>query len=321
MSRGNAILAFAFMAGASCAHAQTTDGRTFRLGVLAPAEISMEHTRRATLPVLSAQGFVEGRNLIVDARVGSAEQLPELARAMVAAKPDAIFAISNNAIEAAAKATSDVPIVMFGADPVIHGYVKSLAKPEGNMTGVTILSSELDGKRLELLREAMPRAKRIAAILPPSSGRGASLAALRNVAAEFGVELVPFDAPTQDDYAVVFAGMRKADAQALVISAHAQLHRDTQLLVALAREAKLPTVCEWPDMARAGCVLGYGPDRDELRRRAGDIIVRIFKGAKPGDQPVEGPTRFELAINLKEARTLGLDIPQSLLLRANEVIE
>jgi putative ABC transport system substrate-binding protein len=291
------------------------------LGILAPTEISAENTRRATLPVLVAQGFVEGRNLVVDFRIGNAERLPELARAMVAAKPDAIYAISNNAVEAAANATADVPIVMFGADPVIQGYVKSLAKPGGRMTGVTVLSSDLDGKRLELLREAMPRARRIAAILPPSSSRDASLAALRKVAAVAGVELVPFDAPTPGDYAAAFAGMRKADAQALVIGAHAQLYRDTRQLVALARESKLPTICEWPDMARAGCVIGYGPDADELRRRAGEIIARIFKGAKPGDQPIEGPTRFELAINLKEARALGLDIPQSLLLRADEVIE
>jgi putative tryptophan/tyrosine transport system substrate-binding protein len=210
---------------------------------------------------------------------------------------------------------------MFGADPILQGYAASLGRPGGNITGVTILSSQLDGKRLEMLREAVPSAKRIAALLPPTSSRDATAKVLRETAAAGGIELLTFDAPTPADYAAAFKAMQGAKAEALILSATAQFYRDRAQLLALAREARLPVVCEWPDMARLGCSIGYGPSQQELRRRVADFVGKIFQGAAPSALPIEAPNRFELAINLKATRSLGIEVPQSLLLRADEVIE
>jgi putative ABC transport system substrate-binding protein len=302
--------------------ASTAGERIYRLGELAVSAASLEITRSMTLPQLAKLGFDEGRNLILEERAGDADAMPGLARELLVTKPDVIMAIGADAIRAATEATTEVPIVMFGASPVGKGLAASLARPGGNVTGVVILATELDGKRLDLLREAVPQARRIAALLLPSAPlRPASEREMREVAASTGVELLPFDAGGPEDYPAAFTAMRATGAQGVVVMANATFNRDAALIARLALEAGLPTVCEWAEMAQSGCLLGYGPSRTELRRRIAYLIAQIFRGAAPGDLPIEQPTHYEFAVNLTTAKALGLTIPQSILARADEVIE
>lgn len=315
-----ALIVVLLLAVAS-AGAQTADGRVYRLGVLAPSAASMEITRATTLAELARLGFNEGSNLVVDEGVG-VDTLPHLARRMVQAKPDAIFAIGPEAARAAREATATVPVVVFMDDPVAAGYAESRAHPGGNITGVGISAGELDGKRLDLLHEAAPEAHRVAALLLTSlPDRANHEQPLREVAGRIGLDLLSFDAAGPQDYPAAFAAMRAARAEALIIQANAIFYRDAAQLAALALETGLPTVCEWAEMARSGCLLGYGPSRTELRRRNGEQIARIFRGAAPGDLPIETATRFDFSLNARTAKALGLTVPQSILARADEVIE
>jgi putative ABC transport system substrate-binding protein len=238
---------------------------------------------------------------------------------LLAARPDAIVAVGA-AIAVAGAATRTVPIVAFGSNPVELGLAAGFARPGGNVTGVVILTVELDAKRLELLQQAVPGRRRVAALL--SSTRPVSSEAELRVAAErAGVELLPFAVASPADYPAAFAAMRAAKAEALAIGAASEFYRDAGILAALALEARLPTVCEWADMARDGCLIGYGPSRTALRLRIADQIARIFRGAAPGDLPIEQPTLFEFAVNLKVAKALGIELPAAILARADEVIE
>ena len=299
-----------------------TPGKVYRLGLLAQTDQSIDVTREHTLPELAKFGFVEGANLVLDARIGPAEALRGLARELTALRTDAMLAIGSASIRAARAATSTVPIVMFGDDPVGLGVAETLSRPGGNVTGVTILVAELDAKRLQLLQEALPAARRVAALLHlTNERRDISKSVLRAVASGAGLELVTVDSAGPEDYAAAYATLRQAGVQALVIGPSPLFARDGEQLAALALEAQLPTACEWAEMARAGCLIGFGPNRPELRRRAAHYVARIFRGANPAELPIEAPTHFELAINLRTARALGLEIPPALLARADEVIE
>jgi len=296
--------------------------RVFRLGELGSSPATVEYTRSVTLPELAKLGFVEGRNLIVDERAGGADAVDRLARELVQDKPDAIIAIGGDAIGAASRATSTVPIVVFGALPRGEAAPASLARPGGNVTGVVILGPELDGKRLELLHEAVPGARRIAGLFVPwALHRDESEREMRRVADSVGVEMLPFDSEGPENYPRVFEAMRAAGVQGLVIMAHADLFRDRNLLAKLALQAGLPTACEWSEMARAGCLLGYGPSLRDMFRRLAYYAAHIFNGRAPGELPIEQPTRYEFAINLNTAKAIGLTVPQLLLARADEVIE
>ena len=298
-------------------------GKVYGLGVLSPSTTSIDNIRSVTLPELAKAGFIEGQNLIVDARAGSAPQLPELAQALVAGNPDAVIAVSDIAIGALKAVSNSVPIVMsFGTgDPVTAGFAASITRPGGNITGVVMLAPELNAKRLTLLHEAIPTARRIAALTVSEQRYEVILQALRAVAASGGFGLPIFFAEPRSAYPAAFTAMRSAGAEALIIVSAPEFNRDADILAALAVEAKLPTVCEWSHMAVQGCLFGYGPSQPELRRRTADYLVRIFRGAVPGDLPIEGPTRFEFTVNLKTAKRLGVELPTGLLLRADEVIE
>lgn len=295
-----------------------TPGRVYRLGHLANSADSEAFTRQITLPELARLGFVEGRNLVFDGRVGEMDALPGLMRELLAGKPDTVVAVGP-AIMAAGAATRTVPVVTFGFNPIELGLAANYARPGGNVTGVVILIAELEAKRLSILLEAAPDRRRVAALVPVRNG--ANEAALQKAAAGLGVELLVFSAAAPSEYASAFAGMRAAGAQALVIGATPQFQRDGKRLAALALEARLPTVCEWAEMAEAGCLIGYGPSRTALRKRMADQIARIFLGAAPGDIPIEQPTVFEFAVNQKIAKSLDLNLPSAMLTRADEVIE
>jgi putative ABC transport system substrate-binding protein len=299
------------------ARAQTPN-RIYRLGHLSNSADSEAFTRQITLPELARLGFVEGRNLVFDARVGELDALPGLMRELLAGRPDAVVAVGP-AIAAAGAATRTVPVVTFGFNPIDLGLAANYARPGGNVTGVVILVSELEAKRLSILLETVPDRRRVAALVPVRMG--ANETALQKAAAGLGVELLVFPAAAPSDYPAAFAAMRAQGAQALVIGATPQFQRDGRQLAGLALEAKLPTVCEWAEMAHAGCLIGYGPSRIALRKRMADQIARIFRGAAPGDLPIEQPTVFEFAVNQKIAKSLDVSIPSAVLTRADEVIE
>jgi putative ABC transport system substrate-binding protein len=289
---------------------------------LSPAVAQLDSIRIVVLPELANAGIAEGRNLIFDARAGSTEKLPELARELIATNPDAIMAVSSAAIGALKAISSTVPIVMSFSDldPVAAGFAASFARPGGNITGIAMLATVLDAKRLQLLHEAVPVARRVAVLAVSESRHALTLEAMR-VAASDGIELVPLYAELPGSYPRAFTAMRTAGAQALVIVAAPEFNRDAEILSALATEAGLPTMCEWGQMATRGCLLGYGPAGPELWRRAADYVIRVLRGAAAGDLPIEQPTKFELVINLKTAKALGLEVPPALLARADGVIE
>jgi putative ABC transport system substrate-binding protein len=298
-------------------------GRLYRIALITPSEATVEMCRKFQLPELARFGFVEGRNLTLTTHVGPPARMPELAREAVATKPDVIIAVSTVAILAAKESSSTVPIVMsfIGEDPIEKGVAKSFARPGGSVTGVAMLAAEMDGKRASLLHDFVPAARRIAILTgrPPRHAEGAEEA--QRVARKLGLETNVFYADEPADYVPAFAGMRTARSEALVIISAPDFFRDAALLSRLALEVRLPTVCEWASMARDGCLIGYGPNFAALWRRPAEYVARILRGEKPGELPIEQPTLFEFAINLKTAKALGLTIPEASLLRADEVIE
>ncbi len=307
------------VAGTSPLLAQSP-GRVYRLAHLANSATSVTSTRETTLTELAKLGFVEGRNFGFDSRIGGQEALPGLMRELLAAQPDAVMAVGPGPVMAASAATRTVPIVAFGADPVQLGLAQSYARPGGNVTGVVILVSELEAKRLSILHEAVPGRRRVAALVSVGN-RTITEPAMQKAASKLGVELLVFSVAAPADYPAAFAAMRAAGVEALVIGAAPELFRDGRQLAALALEARLPTVCEWAEMAHGGCLIGYGPSRTALRKRLAAQIAMIFGGAAPGDIAIEQPAVFETAINQKTAKSLDLTIPFALLAQADEVIE
>jgi putative ABC transport system substrate-binding protein len=296
--------------------------RVYRLAHLAETADAEEATRAFSLPALAELGFVEGRNLHLTMRAGAADALPTLASELLATKPDIIIAIGSAAALAARKTTSSIPIVLFSYDPVALGLATSFARPRSNVTGISTMVVELQEKRLELLLEAVPKLRRVAALLRQTSPtREQSARTLPAAAARAGIELLVYSADGPSDYQAAFAKMRQDGVEALLIGSDPRFFQDRDLLAALSREARHPTSCEWVSMARAGSLLGYGASRPELRRRLGQYVARILGGASASELPIEQPSKFELGINLKTAKALNLNIPRELLARADEVFE
>jgi putative ABC transport system substrate-binding protein len=301
-----------------CAHAQTSN-RMYRLAHLANSAASEAYTRQITLPELARLGFVEGRNLVFEGRVGQPDALPGLVAELLANKPDAILTVGP-ALIAAGAATKTVPIVSFGFDPIALGLAANYARPGGNVTGVVILVGEMEAKRLSILHEAVPDRRRVAALVPPN-GRGGNEAALRKAAAGLGVELLAFPAGAPGDYQAAFAAMKAQGAQALLIGATPEFDRDAKQLADLALDARLPTICEWSDMAHKGCMIGYGPGRIALRKRLADLVAQIFRGVPAGEIAIETPTVFEFALNAGVAKALDINVPFAIRASADEVID
>jgi putative ABC transport system substrate-binding protein len=300
-----------------------TLGKIYRVGVLSQASLSFRAVRSVVIPELAKFGFVEGGNLMVDLRAGNEDVLTRAAHEIMDQPPDAILAIGTSAIRVARRTTSTIPIIIFGGqDAVAEGLVESISHPGGNITGVVILSTALDAKRLELLHEAVPAARRIAILLYSHSPiRTEEERQLRVAAVNSGVDILIFEAAGPDEYPTVFAAMRAASAQALVIGANASFFAETEKLTALALEAQLPTACQWAVMAEQGCLIGYGPNRTNLYQVAAGQLARVLQGVLPERIPIEQPALFELALNLQTARTLGLDLPLSIIVQADKVVE
>jgi putative tryptophan/tyrosine transport system substrate-binding protein len=299
-------------------------GRVVRIGYLTPSSVSARGGMVELRQRLRELGYVEGRNVHLEIRGANEdfERLPDLAADLVRSGVDLIVAVSSPAIRAAENATSTIPIVMVsGADPVAGLFVASLARPGSNVTGVTTYLPELAGKRLELLRECMPGLRRVAVLANlrnPSSAAEAreTEAAGRAMALEIQVT----DARLPEQYPDAFAGITRAGATAVFVTTDPILSSNRERIMQLAARHRLPAMYEWPEIVEAGGLLSYGPSLAEVNTRVAAYVDRILKGARPADMPVERPTRFELAVNLKTAAALGITIPSAVVSRAGRVI-
>lgn len=273
-------------------------------------------------------GYVEGKNLQIEYRDAETkpERLRPLAGELIGLKVDVIVVSSGTAGARAAKqATTTVPIVFPAvADPVMDGLVTSFARPGGNLTGSSLVAPELVAKSLELLKGTVPGVNRVALLLNPDSlsdqGRKERLAGADAAARTLGIRLQILEARRPEDFDRAFSQMAKARAEALTVLAAPVFDNNRRRLVDLAAKGRLPAVYAFRWYVEAGGLISYGPDVIESFRRAGTYVDKILKGANPGDIPVERPTKFELVVNLKTAKTLGLTIPRSLLQRADQVI-
>ena len=269
-------------------------------------------------------GYVEGQNLAITYRWadGRLDRLPGLAAELVASNVDVIIAIGP-AVWAAKRTTSTVPIVIaFSGDPVGNGVVSNLARPGGNITGFSYMSTDLAAKRLELLHQTFPRNARIAVLYNPDEPATAQEIRETDTAARaIGVTLLPLAARHPDDLEQAFATAVRERAGALIVLTHGFAVLNRLRIIELAARQRLPTMYGWRDFVDGGGLMSYGPDIPAMVRKAASYVDRIIKGEKPGDLPLEQPARLELIVNLKTAKALGLTIPPSLLLRADQVIE
>jgi putative ABC transport system substrate-binding protein len=293
------------------------------LGAVTPEDFP--HLENAFREGLREAGYVEGRNLVIEYRwaAGKAEQLPELAADLVRLKVDAIFCITSAAARAAKDATTTIPIVFVGvSDPVKYGLVASLAQPRGNMTGLGHFTPELNGKRLELIREVIPGLARVAVLW--NTGNESHEEQLRDLATPartLSVQLRPVGVQKPEELEAAFQTMVKEGSGALIVLASSLTHRHLRRIADLAVKHQLPSIMEFSEFTDAGGLLMYGPTWANMFRRGGVLMGKILKGAKPAGLPVEQPTQFAFFVNLKTAKALGLTIPPSLLLRADQVIE
>ena len=300
-----------------------------RIGYLSPNRAATPHVRDAFLQGLRDVGYVEGRNVAIEYRdaEGKVERLPTLAAELVALKVDVIVTENSTlAARVAKQATTTIPIVFTSVgDAVESGLVISLARPGGNVTGLSNLGPELVGKRLELLKQAVPGLDRVAVLwLPGALGERTDkemLAAADVAARALGVQLQFVEARSADEFARAFSDMSSARAGALTVLPSNRFLREHRRLVELAAEKRLPAVYTSREFVDTGGLMSYGANSADLHRRAATSVDKILKGAKPGDLPVEQPTKFELVINLKTAKDLGLILPPSLLARADELIQ
>ncbi len=274
---------------------------------------------------LSEAGYVEGQNLTIEYRwaEGRYDRLPAFAVDLVRRKVDVILTSGGNAPGLAAKnATSTIPIIFVTGDPLEVGLVASLGRPGGNLTGVAMLTVELTPKRFELLSELVPLARVIALLVNPINPNSERITAeVQEAARGKGVQLLVLKASNKNEIDAAFAALVQQHAGAMVVDADAFLTGQRAQLVALASNNALPAIYGWREFAASGGLISYGTSLTAVYRLAGNYVGKILKGAKPADLPVQQPTKFELVINLKTARTLGLTVPPALLTSADEVIE
>jgi ABC-type uncharacterized transport system substrate-binding protein len=315
------ILTVALLATPVAGQAQATDG-VVRLGVLATTRSPLLEGFRQEL---RAYGHVEGSTLAIEWRFtqGKLDRLPAFVADLVALKVALIVAPSNAAAHAARSATEAIPIVMAGVgDAVEEGLVQSLARPGGNVTGVSVPYPALAAKQVELLKVAVPRLTRVAVLWNPgATWRPDHVRRIEDAVRPLGVRLQSVEVVAPGDLDTVFARMRRENADGLLVLPDSMVFAHRERIAALARQHRLPMISALAEFAHAGGLLTYAPSLADLWRKAAFYADRILRGTKPADLPVEQPTKFELIINLKTARTLGLTIPQAVLIRADDVLQ
>jgi putative ABC transport system substrate-binding protein len=286
--------------------------------------LGLEHRLEMFRQGLSDLGYVEGRDIVIEYRPSDpAARLPGFAAELIALNVDVIVAGGSLAVRAAQQATRTIPIVMTGSsDPVGTGFVASLARPGGNITGLSLLSPELSGKRLELLREIIRDLSRLAILLNPDDPPVVfSLRETEKTARAWGMEVSLVEARSGEDLDGAFALITKIRPQALIILPASLMTKYAARIAELALNSRTPTISYFRDFPKVGGLMSYGPSLDDSARRAAVYVDRIFKGAKPSDLPVQQPTKFELVINLKTAKQLNITIPKRLSVIASELIE
>jgi len=319
------IIAGSAAAWPLAAGAQRTPTKVFRIGYLSTVSANgLPKRMEAFRAALHDLGYQEGRDFVIEYRWadGKYERLPDLFADLVRLRVDVIVTHGTPGVLAAKHATTSIPIVMaVVGDALGSGVVSSLARPGGNVTGLTFFNPELAAKRLELLKEIIPSLVRVGVLLNLANPMNEpTLPQMRRVAEPLKLELEQFDVRAVADFEGAFAAMTAKRIEALVVIDDAVLLANAQKAAALSLKQRLPS-CGWPDFATDGGLLAYGVDFVDMYRRAATFVDKILKGAKPGDLPVERSTKFETIVNLKTAKALGLEIPYNLLARADEVIE
>lgn len=317
---GAALLALAASAAAR------EPGQMPRIGYLAAVTASADAPRlEAFRRGLRELGYVEGRNIVVEYRHATLDsgRLPELAAELVNADIDVLVAVTTNAALAARKATGTIPIVFMGVtDPVAAGLAQSLARPGGNSTGVTNMAAELAGKRLELLKETLPNVSRVAVLWDPQApGSVPQWQGSQEPADKLRLKLQSMPVSAAEDYVAKFKAVAQTRHSAVWVTLNPVANSNQKMIAELAIASGLPSICARSDYADNGCLMAYGPGYATEGRDGARYLDRILRGAKPGDLPVEQPTTFELVINLKTARRIGVMIPPAVLGRADRVIE
>ncbi len=297
-----------------------------RIGVLIPGSRAAFSLRtEALLQGLRDLGYVEGKTMAIEWRWadGKVEELPRLAAELVGAGVDVIVTGGTPAARALKNATKSIPIVVaLFADPVGAGLVDNLARPGGNVTGFSDFTLTLTGKRLEILTQAVPGTSRVAVLLNPKNPNSrVELDAARAAASTMAVQLLAFEASDPNTLETAFTAMKKDRIRALMVFTDAAIYNQRDLILDLAARNQMPGIYPLPEYAQAGGLISYGSDSKEFFRRAANYVDKILKGAKAGDLPIEQPTTFELVVNLKTAKALGITIPQSMLVRADQVIQ
>ena len=287
-------------------------------GAEPPAPPRMESFRQA----LRQLGFTEGQNIAIELRYarGGLQQLPELAAELVRMKVDVLTTFGDLTPKIAQQATRTIPIVAISDDIVGAGLVSSLSRPEGNTTGLTIMSPELSAKRLEVLKEVVPGISRVAALWDPTTG-ASQVALTERAASSMGLNLQVLEVRRRDDVVGAFRAARNEHADAINVFSSPFLASLFREIIVLSAEYRLPAIYQWKEHVEAGGLVSFGPSLAAMFRQTGAIVVKILKGAKPSELPVEQPTKFELAINARTAKALGVGIPPSILVRADDVIE
>jgi len=296
-----------------------------RLGYLSAASPSAIAARtEAFRQGLRELGYVEGKNIVIESRhvVEKLDRLSELATELVRLKVDVIVTTGPSSTRAVKKATSTIPIVMaWDNDPVANGFIGSLARPGGNITGLSTLAPELSGKQLELLKETIPRLSRVAVLgISTQPGNAQALREVEVAARAFRVQLQYLDVLDPKDIETAFRAARKGRADAVLVLASPILSSQRTQVVELAAKSRLPAIYPWPEFVEDGGLMTYGVSITDLFRRAATYVDKILKGRTPADLPVEQPMKFEFIVNLKAAKQIGLTIPPNVLVRANKVI-
>jgi putative tryptophan/tyrosine transport system substrate-binding protein len=295
------------------------------IGVILGSSSPESDVAQAFRQGLRDAGYSEGRDLVIEWRSANGDyaRAPALAADLVQRKVDVIVVSTTLAAHAVKRATSTIPIVMItGGDPVASGLFASLAHPGGNVTGLSFMTTDLTAKRLQLLREAVPRATRVAVLWNPDTLWHAKVVQdLKAVATSLSVELSAVGARTPEDLSAAFPAVSRARAQALYVLDDPLFMAQRRTLVGQASKARLPTIYGLREFVDDGGLMSYGANLRDLYRRSAGYVDKILKGAKPGDLPIEQPTKFEFVVNLRTAKALGLTFPQSILVRADEVIK
>ena len=327
MNRRTAIrrLATFFLTTASLAHAQQP-AKVARIGYLFAGDPAGEANRlEAIRQAMRERGYVEGQNIFVEYRYtqGNVDRASELAAELVRLKVDVIVVAGGDRwIRAAKSATKTIPIVFAAvADPVGGGLVSSLVRPGGNITGLSLMTPDLDGKRLELLKEAFPKVARVAFLWVPAGTRGnLPLTEMEAAAKALGLKLQSLEVRSLDDFESAFARAKRDGAQALITTPNPLINTQQRQVLDFAAKNRLPAMYPTSEFVEAGGLMSYAPNYTDSWRRAADFVDKILKGTKPAEIPVEQPMKFEFVISLKAAKQIGLTVPPNVLVRADKVI-